>query len=86
MRWQRWVRIVMVLLAAATLIGIFISVRKPRRKNADALVQRADPQAMIETKKGRVSQANGLKVPGFIDFDGMLTYQDGTWLICGQPF
>jgi LPS export ABC transporter protein LptC len=78
MRWQRWVRIVMVLLAAATLIGIFISVRKPKRKNADALVQRADPQAMIETKKGRVSQANGLKVPGFIDFDGMLTYQDGT--------
>ena len=78
MRWQRWVRIVMVLLAAATLIGIFFSVRKPKRKNADALVQRADPQAMIETKTGRVSQATGLKVPGFIDFDRMLTYQDGT--------
>ncbi len=78
MRWQRWVRIVMVVLAVATLVGIFVSVRKPKRKNADALVQRADPQAMIETKKGRVSQANGLKVPGFIDFDGMLTYQDGT--------
>ena len=78
MRWQRWVRIVMVLLAAATLIGIFFSVRKPKRKNADALVQREDPQAMIETKTGRVSQATGLKVPGFIDFDRMLTYQDGT--------
>ena len=78
MRWQRWVRIVMVMLAAATLIGIFISVRKPKRKNADALVQREDPQAMIETKTGRVSQATGLKVPGFIDFDRMLTYQDGT--------
>jgi len=73
MRWQRWVRIVMVLLAAATLIGIFISVRKPKRKNADALVQRADPQAMIETKTGRLSQANGLKVPGFIDFEDHTT-------------
>jgi LPS export ABC transporter protein LptC len=78
MRWQRWVRIVMVALAAATLVGIFISVRKPGRKNADLPVQRADPQATIETKTGRVSQATGLKVPGFIDFDRMLTYPDGT--------
>jgi LPS export ABC transporter protein LptC/lipopolysaccharide transport protein LptA len=78
MRWQRWVRIVMVVLVAATLIGIFMSVRKPGRKGTDSLVQRADPQAMIETKTGRVSQATGLKVPGFIDFEGMLTYPDGT--------
>lgn len=78
MRWQRWVRLGMVLLAVATLVGIFVSVRKPKRKGAEALVQRADPQAQIETKRGRVSQATGLKVPGFIDFEGMLTYPDGT--------
>jgi hypothetical protein len=48
MRWQRWVRIVMVLLAAATLIGIS-SPSEAEAEERRRAVQRADPQAMIET-------------------------------------
>jgi LPS export ABC transporter protein LptC len=84
MRWQRLVRIGMVVLAAVTLLGIFISVRRPKRAGAQTSVERVDPKAEVETKSGRISQATGLKVPGFIDFDRMLTYPDGTLKFAGM--
>ena len=37
-----------------------------------------DPKAVIESAGGRLLQLNGMKVPGFIDFEGLLTYKDGT--------
>ncbi len=78
MRWQRVLRFVLIFLAVATAIGVAMSVRK-RDVTANKIpVTRIDPKAVAESAKGRLSQMTGMKIPGYLDFDRNLTYDDGS--------
>ena len=37
-----------------------------------------DPKAVAESAEGRLSQMTGMKIPGYLDFDRNLTYEDGS--------
>ena len=77
MRWQRVLRFVLIFLAVATAIGVAMSVRK-RDVTANKIpVTRIDPKAVAESAEGRLSQMTGMKIPGYLDFDRNLTYDDG---------
>jgi LPS export ABC transporter protein LptC len=78
MRWQRVLRFVLIFLAVATAIGVAMSVRKRDVTAHKIPVTRVDPKAVAESAKGRLSQMTGMKIPGYLDFDRNLTYEDGS--------
>ncbi len=78
MRWQRVLRFVLIFLAVATAIGVAMSVRKRDTTANKIPVTRIDPKAVAESAKGRLSQMTGMKIPGYLDFDRNLTYDDGS--------
>jgi len=78
MKWQRVLRFVLIFLAVATAIGVAMSVRKRPASTSKIDVKRVDPKAVAETAKGRLSQMTGMKIPGFLDFDRNLAYEDGS--------
>ena len=82
MKWQRVVRWMLVLVAVATIVGVAMSARK-RQKHGDMTVPRMDPKAIAESAGGRLLQLTGMKVPGFIDFQKNLTYEDGSMKLFG---
>jgi LPS export ABC transporter protein LptC/lipopolysaccharide transport protein LptA len=78
MKWQRVLRLVLIFLAVATAIGVAMSVRKRSPSSEKIEVKRVDPKAVAESAKGRLSQMTGMKIPGYLDFDRNLTYEDGS--------
>ncbi len=83
MKWQRVLRFALVFLAIATAIGVAMNVRKRPGPTASMEVKRFDPKAIAESARGRLSQMTGMKIPGFIDFDRNLTYEDGSMKLIG---
>ncbi len=78
MKWQRVLRLVLIFLAVATAIGVAMSVRKRPTATNKIDVKRVDPKAVAESAKGRLSQMTGMKIPGYLDFERNLTYDDGS--------
>ena len=78
MKWQRVLRFVLVFLAVATAIGVAMSVRKRPVPTNKMDVKRVDPKAIAESARGRLAQMTGMKIPGYLDFDRNLTYEDGS--------
>jgi len=78
MKWQKAARLVMVLVAVATIAGVVVTMRKRQAQPAAATVARADRKAVAELSNGRMTQANGMRIPGFIDFKRSFPYEDGT--------
>src|SRR4029450_4874640 len=64
--------------AIATAIGVAMSVRKRPVPTNKIEVKRVDPKAVAESAEGRLSQMTGMKIPGFLEFDRNLTYEDGS--------
>jgi lipopolysaccharide transport protein LptA len=83
MKWQRVLRFALVFLAIATAIGVAMNVRKRPVSTASTEVKRLDPKAIAESARGRLSQMTGMKIPGFVDFDRNLTYEDGSMKLIG---
>ena len=82
MRWQRLTRLALLVLALATIVGIYVSVRKPTKRPGGS-VQRQDPKAPVEATKGVLSQSNGMRIPGIISFDHQSLYDDGSMKLLG---
>jgi LPS export ABC transporter protein LptC/lipopolysaccharide transport protein LptA len=78
MKWQRILRLVLIFLAVATAIGVAMSLRKRDLSASKIPVKRLDPKAIAESAQGRLSQMTGMKIPGFLEFDRNLTYEDGS--------
>ena len=78
MKWQRVLRVLLVVVAIATLAGIFVSIRKRPKGTGDGGVRRVDPKAVAESARGRTTQATGMKIPGYLEFARSLTYDDGS--------
>jgi LPS export ABC transporter protein LptC/lipopolysaccharide transport protein LptA len=83
MKWQRVLRFALAFLAIATAIGVAMNVRKRPVSTASTEVKRLDPKAIAESARGRLSQMTGMKIPGFVDFDHNLTYEDGSMKLIG---
>ncbi len=78
MKWQKAARLVMVGVALATIAGVVVTMRKRQAPPAAATVARADRKAVAESSHGRMTQADGMRIPGFIDFTRSFSYEDGT--------
>ncbi len=78
MKWQRTTRLVLVLVVVATVVGVLLTVRKRQTPSAAPGVTRVDPKAIAEAAGGRTTQATGMRIPGFIDYERLLTYEDGS--------
>ena len=78
MRWQRSLRLVIAAIGLATIVIVALTLRQ-RPNNPPAVdVTRSDPKAVAESRGGSMTQATGLEVPGFVRFDRLLTYEDGS--------
>lgn len=78
MKWQKAARLVMVLVGVATIAGVVVTMRQRQAPPAAATVKRADRKAVAESSSGRMTRATGMRIPGFIDYEHMFTYEDGT--------
>lgn len=78
MKWQRQARLVMVLVAVATIAGVALTLRKRQSPTAATGVTREDRKAVAESAGGRMTQATGIRIPGFIDYERQFTYEDGS--------
>lgn len=78
MRWQRGARIAMVVVGVATVVGVAATLRKREAPSAAAGVERQDRKAVAEVAGGRMTQATGIRIPGFIDSERYFTYEDGS--------
>ena len=77
MKWQKSARLVMVLVGVATIAGVAVTMRK-RQPPVAAGVVRQDRKAVAEVAGGRMTQATGIRIPGFIDSERYFTYEDGS--------
>jgi LPS export ABC transporter protein LptC len=77
-KWQKSARLVMIGVALATIAGVIVTVRKRQAPPGAATVARADRKAVAESSHGRMTQADGMRIPGFIDFTRSFSYEDGT--------
>lgn len=78
MRWQKIARLGMVGVGVATIAGVAMTLRTRQAPTTAATVNRADRKAVAESSTGRMTQATGMRIPGFIDYDRMFSYEDGT--------
>jgi LPS export ABC transporter protein LptC len=78
MKWQKRARLVMVLVAVATIAGVALTLRKRQAPGAATGVVREDRKAVAESAGGRMTQATGIRIPGFIDYERQFTYDDGS--------
>ena len=78
MKWQKTARLVMIGVAVSTIAGVVFTMRKRQAPPAAATVARADRKAVAESSHGRMTQADGMRIPGFIDFKRSFSYEDGT--------
>jgi LPS export ABC transporter protein LptC len=78
MKWQKTARLVMVGVAVATIAGVVVTMRRRQAPPTAATVARADRKAVAESSHGRMTQADGMRIPGFIDFERSFSYEDGT--------
>ena len=78
MKWQRPARLLMVGVGIATIAGVVVTMRTRKAPPPAAAVERADRKAIAESSGGRMTQATGMRIPGFIDYKHSFSYQDGT--------
>lgn len=83
MKWQRYLRWVLVLVAVSTIALVWFSARKRQKHTGGTTVTRMDPKAVIESAGGKLLQLSGMKVPGFIDYQKQLVYEDGSMKLLG---
>lgn len=78
MKWRRMARLAMVVVGVATVAGVVVTMRTRQAPPAAATVTRADRKAIAESSGGRMTQATGMRIPGFIDYKHSFSYADGT--------
>jgi lipopolysaccharide export system protein LptA len=77
-KWQKAARLGFVLVAVATIAGVVFTMRGRRPPAPPAGVTRIDRKAVAESAGGRMTQATGMRIPGFIDYERQFAYEDGS--------
>ena len=80
--WQRRLRFGLGLFIPLFALVVFFSVRKPHNAPSPPKVATRDPNAVVQSVKGRVTSASGSR-QYFIDYDELLTYQNGAMKMKG---
>ncbi len=84
MKWQRVLRLILVLVAVSTIALVAFSASQAaeahRRDHGRPAWTR---RRVIESAGGRLLQLSGMKVPGFIDFKSSSCYDDGSMKLLG---
>ena len=78
MKWQKGARLALIAVLLATVAGVFLTMRKRQAPVAAAGVVREDRKAVAESAGGRMTQATGMRIPGFIDYERQFAYEDGS--------
>ena len=78
MRWQKAARLALVVVALLTIAGVAVTLRKRQAPASAAGVVREDRKAIAESAGGRMTQATGMRIPGFIDYERQFAYEDGS--------
>ena len=78
MKWRRSLRAGVALVGLATILLVYLTSRQRPDTSPVPTVTRVDPKAVAESGGGRVTQASGIEVPGFVDFERHITYADGS--------
>jgi LPS export ABC transporter protein LptC len=78
-RWQHVVRIVLALFAVGFAAAVYMAIRERQPAPAsDARAPRTDPKAIVESTRGESLMARGTEQDFKIEYDRLLTYEDGT--------
>jgi LPS export ABC transporter protein LptC len=78
MKWQRVARLALIVVALATIAGVVLTMRKRQAPASAVGVVREDRKAVAESAGGRMTQATGMRIPGFIDYERQFAYEDGS--------
>ena len=78
MKWQKGARIGVAVVGVATLGAVLATMRQRETPTSSASVEREDRKAVAEVAGSRVTQATGMRIPGFIDSERYFAYQDGS--------
>jgi LPS export ABC transporter protein LptC/lipopolysaccharide transport protein LptA len=81
--WQKRARLGLALIGVLVIVLVAVSVRKGPPAAANETVQRVDPKAVSESSGVRLTQSTGLKVPGVVDAERTLLYEDGSMKLIG---
>jgi LPS export ABC transporter protein LptC len=77
-KWQKGARIGVAVLGIATLGAVLTTMRQRQPPTAGTTVDREDRKAVAEVAGSRVTQATGMRIPGFIDSERYFAYEDGS--------
>jgi LPS export ABC transporter protein LptC len=78
MKWQKAARLAVAVIGAVTVIAVFLTMRQRQAPTTAAGVEREDRKAVAESAGGRMTQATGMRIPGFIDYERSFSYEDGS--------
>lgn len=78
MKWQKSARIAVVVVGVATLGAVLATMRQREAPAGASGVEREDRKAVAEVAGSRVTQATGMRIPGFIDSERYFAYEDGS--------
>jgi lipopolysaccharide export system protein LptA len=77
-KWQKGARIAVVVVGVGTLGAVLATMRQRESPGSVASVDREDRKAVAEVAGSRVTQATGMRIPGFIDSERYFAYEDGS--------
>jgi LPS export ABC transporter protein LptC len=76
--WQRRARLVVAVAGLAVILAVVLTVRARKPAAESDAVVRVDPTAIAESAGARTVLAKGVRVPGVIDAERLLSYADGS--------
>ena len=82
-RWQKRARLVLAAVAVAVVVIVALTLRERHPPQMNRAAARVDPKAVAESAGGRMVQASGTRVPGVVDYERMMAYEDGTAKLLG---
>jgi LPS export ABC transporter protein LptC len=77
--WQRRLRLGFGLFALLFAVGLFFTLRQAAHRPAPPpLIAKSDPKAVLQGTKGRVVVSGGTETGVVVDYEGLLSYPDGS--------
>ena len=81
--WQRRARLLVLLFVVAFTIVVALAFRRRAPVPPVVSITRADPEAVVETTSGTTQRFKGAREDVGVDYQQLLTYQDGTTKMLG---
>ncbi len=82
-RWQRRARLFIAIFAAGFAVMVAFALKRRGPERAQSAVVRTDPDAVVESRSGRVIRVNRTRENVTVDYEKQLTYKDGSTKLFG---